>query len=249
MINRHSFVPIYVQIAQTIVQTVQADGLTYGEQLPSERDLAEQHQVSRLTARQAIDELVKRGVAYRVQGKGTFLARPQIRQASGLMSFSDELLQRGFQPSSKIILHQRVDASKSVAQRFQIAAGDPVLQLNRVRLANGQPVAVEYASLNLHLLPNLDQEDFEGQSLFAVIRGRYNVYPAWAEAEMEARLATDAECKWLDIPTGQAVLVAHRLTFTEAFELIEAVDSVYPGDRFPIYIGRQRILTELDEKA
>ena len=249
MINRHSFVPFYIQIAQAIIQSVQDGGLSYGEQIPSERDLAERYQVSRLTARQAIGELEKRGVAYRVQGKGTFLARPQIRQASGLVSFSDELIQRGFQPTSKVISSQVRESSESVAAKFEFVTGEPIFQLNRVRLANGQPVAVEYASINLNLFPKIEQEDFEKQSLFAVLRTRYGVYPAWAEAEIDARICTEDEGKWLDIPADQPVLVAHRLTFTESFELVEVVDSVYPGDRFPIYIGRQRILTELDEKA
>jgi len=248
MINKTSFTPIYIQIAQAIVQTVREGMLAYNEQLPSERDLAERYQVSRLTARQAIDELVKRGVAYRLQGKGTFLARPQIRRASGLMSFSDELLQRGLEPTSKVIQQAVVEAPQPVAETFQIAVGTLIFQLNRVRLGNGLPFVIEYAYLNPTLFPNIEQENFETQSLFTVIRTRYGIYPAWAEAELEARIVTDEERKWLTMQANQAVLVAHRLTFTESFDLIETVDSVYPGDRFPIYVGRQRILTELDQK-
>ena len=77
MINRNSFTPIYIQIAQAVIQSVHDGKIAYGAQLPSERELAERYNVSRLTARQAVDELVKRSIAYRVQGKGTFLARPK----------------------------------------------------------------------------------------------------------------------------------------------------------------------------
>jgi GntR family transcriptional regulator len=249
MINRQSFTPIYIQIAQTIVQSVQTGDLAYGDQLPSERELAERYSVSRLTSRQAIDELVDRGLAYRVQGKGTFLARPKIREASGLMSFSEELRQRGYHPTSKTLIQKVATATSTVAEKFQIAPGDDVFQLNRIRYADGQPVAIEYACLNLRLFPALGEESFEQESLFDVLRHRYGIYPAWAEAEIEARLASTDEAGWLDMQPNQAVLVAHRLTFTEAFDVIEIVDSVYPGDRFPIFMGRQRILPNLDEKV
>jgi GntR family transcriptional regulator len=99
MINRHSFTPIYIQIAQAVVQMAREGTIHYGEQVPSERELAERYSVSRLTARQAIDELVKRGLAYRMQGKGTFLARPKIRDASGFLSFSDELRASSLPPT------------------------------------------------------------------------------------------------------------------------------------------------------
>jgi GntR family transcriptional regulator len=249
MINRNSFTPIYIQIAQAVIQNVQEGHLVYGEQLPSERELAERYNVSRVTARQAIDELVKRSIAYRVQGKGTFLARPKIREASGLMSFSDELRQRGFRPTSKVLVQKIVPAPLTVAEKFHLSPGESVFYLQRVRLADGEPVAVEYAYLNLQLLPGLEQHSFENQSLFEVLHQHYGVYPTWAEAEIEARIVTDEEAVWLAMERMQAVLVAHRLTFTEAFDVIEVVDSVYAGDRFPIYMGRQRILGNLEEKS
>ncbi len=248
MINRQSFTPIYIQIAQQITQSIQDGEFAYGEQLPSERELAERYNTTRITARQAVDELVKRSIAYRVQGKGTFLARPKIREASGFVSFSEELRQRGFVPTSRTLIQQLVAATKAVADKLQIEEGTEVLQLNRVRLANDQPVALEYSYINLKLFPGIQREAFENQSLFDIMRHRYGIFPTWAEAEIEARLVTKQEAEWLAMPASQAVLVAHRLTFTEAFEAIETVDSVYPGDRFPIYIGRQRILTSLEDK-
>lgn len=248
MINRQSFTPIYIQIAQAITQSIQDGEFVYGEKLPSERELAERYNITRVTARQAIDELVKRSVAYRIQGKGTFLARPKIREASGFVSFTEELRQRGFRPGSKVLMQQVIIPPDAVAAKLQLEAGAKVLQLNRIRLADDQPVAVEYSYINLKLFPDIQNETFESQSLFDVMRHRFGVYPTWAEAEIEARLVTKQEAEWLIMEATQAVLVAHRLTFTESFEVLEVVDSVYPGDRFPIYIGRQRILASLEEK-
>ena len=119
-------------------------------------------------------------------------------------------------------------ASKAIAEKFQVEEGTDVLQLHRVRLADDQPVAVEYNYINLKLFPGIEQETFDNQSLFDVMRHRFEVYPTWAEAEIEARLVNSQEAEWLVMSPLQAVLVAHRLTFTESFEVIETVDSVYP---------------------
>jgi GntR family transcriptional regulator len=247
MINRQSFTPLYIQIAQMLMQDIEGGAIAFGAQLPSERDLAVRFNVSRLTARQAIDELVKRGIAYRQQGRGTFVARPRIRESSGLISFSDELKSRGFVPVSRVLVQRMVVPPPSVSAKLQLReAGVQVLQLDRIRLANQEPVAVEYAYVNAELLPGIDAHDYSTRSLFDVMRGQFGVQPAWAEAEVEARLATRQEAEWLNLDTRTAVLVAHRMTYTEAFQPIEMVDSIYPGDRFPIYTGRQRVLTQLE---
>ncbi|MBW4438448.1 MAG: GntR family transcriptional regulator [Pleurocapsa minor GSE-CHR-MK-17-07R] len=248
MINRHSFTPIYIQIAQAIIRSVEEGQYTYGAQLPSERELAERFNVSRLTARQANEELIKRGIAYRQQGKGTFVARPRIREVSGLISFSDEIQERGLQPSSVVLVQQQVAATDEMAKKFQVKPGTRLLELNRIRLADGQPIAVQYALINLPLCPKLADKSFDGESLYRLLRDECQVYPLWVDMEMEARIVNRQEAEWLNMQPGEAVLVAHCLTFTETFDVIEVVNSVYPGNRFPFYIGRQRIIQGLAEK-
>lgn len=240
-INRHSYVPLYLQIAQAISARVASGELTPGDQLPSEREIAELYDVSRVTARQALDELVSQGAAYRMRGRGTFVAEPRIREVTGLGSFSDEMRMQGLTPSSRVLVQHVVQPEEHVRQKLKLATGESALELSRVRLANGVPVAYETACLNYRLCPGLECEDLAAQSLYAVLRSKYGIYPTWAESEIEARGALPYEAKLWDIDVGQPVMVACRLTYTESFEPIEYVQSVYRGDRFTFYVGRQRI--------
>jgi GntR family transcriptional regulator len=240
-LDRRSHVPLYLQIAQRIIAQVNSGQLSPRSQLPSERELAENFAVSRPTARQAIEELVEQGIVYRLQGRGTFVAQPKIREVSGLGSFSDDMRRQGLEPSSHVLVQKIVQPDAQVRRKLRLGEGASILQLDRVRLANGRPVALESAAINLHLCPGLEKEDFASQSLYQVLRNRYGVYPEWAEAEIEARGALPHEAEVFGINVEQPVMVAYRLTYTETFEPIEYVNSVYWGDRFTFYIGRQRI--------
>ncbi len=240
-INRRSYIPLYLQIAQSISRRISAGELRPGMQLPSEREIAEHNAVSRVTARQALDELVAEGMAYRLQGRGTFVAEPKIREVSGLGSFSDDIRSQGLEPGSHVLVQEVIHPDETVRRKLKLGPDDVVLQLDRVRLADHLPVAFESAFINYCLCPGLEGEDLASQSLYAVLREKYGVYPAWAEAEIEARGALPHEAELWDIDVGQPVMVAYRLTYTETFDLIEYVQSVYRGDRFTFYVGRQRI--------
>jgi GntR family transcriptional regulator len=240
-INRRSYIPIYKQIAQLIEQRINSNELRPGMQFPSEREIAEQCNVSRTTARQALEELVRQGIAYRVQGRGTFVAVPKIREVSGLGSFSDDMRSQDLTPSSRVLVQEIVHPNETVRRKMKLGEDDQVLQLDRMRLADEIPVALERASIDCRLCPGLESEDFGTQSLYACLRDKYNVYPMWAEAEIEARGAHPQEAELWGIEASEPVMAAYRLTYTESFEIIEYVESVYRGDRFTFYIGRQRI--------
>ncbi len=233
--------PIYYRIELDILDQLQRGLLKPGEQLPSEADLARQYQVSRITAKRALDELVRQGRAFRQQGRGTFVAQAQIRDISGLVSFSEDIRTRGFSPSSKVLEFEEVQPEAGVRERLHLFEGEHAFLLRRLRLASGEPVAVETAHINSRLCPGLLNEDFSRTSLYAVLREKYQVVPTWADAEIESMAATKQEASLLKLKAGQPVLVARRLTFAANYDVIETVRSVYRGDRFTFYTGRQYI--------
>lgn len=237
----HVQLPRYFRIKQGILEQIQSGLLAPGTQLPTEAELAERHSVSRITAKRALDDLVHQGLAYRQQGKGTFVASRRIRDISGFGSFSEDIRSRGLEPSSQVLLFQEVYPGPEVRERLGLAEGKKVFLLKRLRLADGEPVAVETAHLPQGLCPGLLEEDLATRSLFSVLRDRYGVSPTWADAEIEARMATKPEAVLLKMKAGQPVLEARRTTFTTNYEVIECVDSVYRGDRFSFYTGRQRV--------
>lgn len=135
---------------------------------------------------------------------------------------------------------QMISAEQEVASHLHISVGTQVYILQRLRLANDEPVAVETAYLPAHLFPGLENHDLS-QSLYQILRDVYGVHPAWADAEIQSIAANFEIAQSLGMRVGEPVLKAHRLTFTDAFEVVEYVISVYCGNRFTFYTGRQSI--------
>ncbi len=233
--------PLYFKIAQGILEQIQAGRLQHGALLPSEAELARQYQVSRITAKRALDELVRQGWAFRPQGRGTFVAQARIRDISGFRSFSEDIRGRGFQPSSQVLDFVEMEPEPAILTRLHLPAGEHAFLLKRLRLADGEPVAVETAYIPCRLCPRLLQEDLAAGSLFALLAEKYTLAPTWADAEIEALLPTREQARLLGLKIGTPVLVAQRVTYSADYEVIETVESVYRGDRFTFYTGRQFI--------
>ena len=233
--------PLYFRIQQTILEQIQAGQLQHGAQLPSEAELAAQYQVSRITAKRALDELVRQGRAFRQQGRGTFVAQARIRDISGFRSFSEDVRARGFRPSSQVLDFREVEPDEAIRARLHLPAGERAYLLKRLRLADQEPVAVETATLPCRLCPGLLQDDLAGGSLYTLLAEKYNRVPTWADAEIEACLPTKEQARLLGLKAGTPVLVAHRVTYSADYDAIETVDSVYRADRFTFYTGRQFI--------
>jgi GntR family transcriptional regulator len=233
--------PLYFRIQQVVLEQIQAGQLKPGAQLPTEADLARQYQVSRITAKRALDELVRQGRAYRQQGRGTFVAQARIRDISGFRSFSEDIRARGFTPTSQVLDFKEVEPEAAILERLHILPGERVILLKRLRLADQEPVAVETAYLPCRLCPGLLQEDLTLNSLYALLAEKYNRVPTWADAEIEAVVPDKEQARLLKLKAGTPVLVAHRVTYAADYDVIETVDSVYRGDRFTFYTGRQFI--------
>ena len=233
--------PMYFRIEQGILEQMQAGELKPGDQLPSEAELAEQHGVSRITAKRALDDLVQQGLAYRQQGRGTFVARARIREISGFRSFSEDIRARGLTPSSSILMFKDVLPDSDTRAWLHLAEGERAFLLKRVRCADGDPVAIESAYLPCRICPALIQEDMANSSLYEILQSKFGITPTWADSEIEAREATREEATLLKMKAGHPVLAARRITFAANYDVIECVDAIYRGDRFTFYTGRQRI--------
>jgi GntR family transcriptional regulator len=240
MNSSRNFAPLYYQIKQQLLDQISDGRLQPGAMLPSESQLSTQYNVSRITVRRALRELVQQGILYSLQGKGTFAAHAPIREMSGFRSFSEDIRSKGLKPSSQVLSFELVPAEADVAAHLKVHPGQPVYILQRIRMADDQPVAFETAHLPASLFPNLASHDLN-QSLFQIFGEKYHIYPAWADAEIQARTATPEIAQALRMRAGEPVLTAHRLTYTESFDIVEYVVSVYCGSRFTFFTGRQSI--------
>jgi len=236
-----SFTPLYYQIEQDLLRQIDKGELKPGDQLPSEAQISRQYGVSRITARRALENLVQQGIVYSRQGIGSFVAYARIREMSGFRSFSEDILARGLKPSSRVVELAESDPDAETIRRLALAPGERVYCLRRVRLADDQPVADEVAYLPVRLFPGLQEYDFGQLSLFEVLRNRYQIFPTWADAVLEASAATPEIARQLGMKVNEPVLLALRQSFTASFEVVEFVRSVYCGRRFTFYTGRQYI--------
>jgi GntR family transcriptional regulator len=240
-LDKGSHIPLYLQLTTQLTRLIHAGELMPGHRLPSERELSEILNVSRITSRLAIQELLESGLVYREQGRGTFVAESKMRGVQGFASFTEDMCNRGLKPGSKILTQEIVAVDESLARTLHLKPGDPALHLVRLRLADQHPVALQSAYLPARMLPGIEKEELTDRSLFEILRKKYFIYPAWTEAAVEASAALPEQARWLEIKASDPVLIVRGLTFTESFELVESVRTTYPGKGLAVYIGRQRL--------
>lgn len=239
--NQSKFVPLYIQIYRLLKEAIDNKEYQPGDKLPSETELIHKYEVSRTTAISAIEKLADEGLVYRERGKGTFVASPVVNDFSFHQSFSKHLQDRNFTPGSRLISVDVCEMGSEITQKLDVQTDEDHFCLVRIRLADNEPVALQYAYLPTRRVPNLDDHDFEDTSLFRILREDYKIEPAWAEAVVEARLANPEEAEYLNIKEDQPILLIWHKTLDEKYRPIEYVRSVYRSDRLSFSTGRSRI--------
>jgi GntR family transcriptional regulator len=234
-LRRDSPNPLYLQIKEYLAAEIGVGRYQPDQRLPSERALSKQFKVGRMTVRQALLELVHEGKIYTSMGKGTFVLGPKIdQQLRTLTGFSQEVLMRGGQPSSRVLEAKVIPAVPEVAAALRILPGAEVFLLSRLRLSDGGPLALETAHLPFTLFPGLLRHNFAAQSLYQILEGEYGVKLVQAEQTVEADLASPYEIEMLSLMPPAAVLKMQRLTFNQDGVPVEYVCSAYRGDRYKL---------------
>ncbi len=229
--------PIYYQLKELLREKIVAGEWQPGEMIPSERELSERYGISRMTARQALKELTTEGLLYREQGRGTFVAEPKIEQRlAKLTSFSEDMLSRGFQPGGRVLRQEMVSPSTLACRALGITPEQPVVLLERLRLAEGEPIALETSHLYFEGVEGLLDEDFENSSLYNILREKYGVIPTRAEQQVGADLCSHREQELFGIPEGSPVLRNKRIAFDQHDRPFEYTESAYRADRYVFQI-------------
>lgn len=239
-IDKDSPLPIYFQLEEGVKESIEKGELKPGDLIPSEREFSEQFEISRMTVRQALNNLVNNGYLVRKQGRGTFVAQQKIEQKlKGLTSFSEDMRSRGMVPSTKLLEFRQVAASKPVADKLMLAEGAMVYEMKRVRLADDTPMALETSYLPVDLVAGLDESTAQG-SLYDYIENTLKLTIGHATQVLEASIAKGLECKILEIKEGTPVLLIKRYTSLDNGQPLEVVHSIYPGSRYKFVIDMQR---------
>jgi GntR family transcriptional regulator len=227
--------PKHSQLRQ-ILQDMISHDLGIDQMLPSERDISERFGIARMTVRQAVDQLVAEGRVYKVPGKGAFVARPRLVMPLTLTSFTRDMVDRGLRPGAIEISRNVAPCDAELSQLLGIELHEPVHVLERLRLADDEPIAVERSHLVARRTPGLLDEPLEGRSLYAVLEDRYDLVIDGGEQTISAGLASAEHARRLHVPRGSAVLQFSRRSFAGG-QPLEYVTSTYRGDRYQLRVS------------
>jgi GntR family transcriptional regulator, N-acetylglucosamine utilization regulator len=217
-----------------ILEQLIATELNPGDAIPSERALVLRLGVSRVTVRQAISDLVSAGVLERVHGKGTYLAGPQVDSRLHLTSFSREMRARGLVPATVVLSAAEQPADDDVAYALRIRPGQGVVRVERLRSADGTPMAYEVGHYPSVLFPGLLQRELG--SLYDVFATEYGVVVSSGEQTVRAEAADAHRARILGIAKRAPLLVQERVTYA-GDRPIEMSTSWYRADRYRIHMA------------
>ena len=202
-----------------------------GSPVPTERELAARFQTSRTTVRQALAALAADGRVARTQGSGTFVAEPNRVYVHQLTSYSEDLRAQGRTPASRVVDVARVKSDREVSAALEVPKGSYVYRVERVRLVDDQPLALEVAFLS-GKLPRLRQELERRGSLYVTLREVYDIKLSRAEDVVECALASPREGRLLGVDPGAPMLAIHRTARGPDDKPVEYTRSAFRGDRF-----------------
>ncbi|MEQ8146748.1 GntR family transcriptional regulator [Streptomyces sp. OP7] len=228
--GRRDRVPKYYRIKQRLLQMT--DERAPGSPMPAERLLAVEFGTSRTTVRKALLELVSEGRLDRIQGKGTFVARPKVYRTLQLTSYTEDMRAQGLSPASQVLDIGYVPADAELAALLEVEPEDRVLRIERLRLAGGEPMAIEATHLSARRFPGLRRNLSRYTSLYTTLAEVYGVRPAEADETIETSPATPREAGLLGTDVGLPMLLLSRHSRDENGAPVEWVRSVYRGSRY-----------------
>lgn len=234
-------VPLYTQIKE-MLRTRILDG-TYQphQQMPSESELMSAFKVSRITVRQALGDLQKEGLIFKIHGKGTFVSKPKAFQNIGqLMGFGEAMARMGYETFSQVVSIKTVSADKTVAARLGVKVREQIAELRRVRYLNREPISLDVTYVPKAIGERLAREDLAHRDIFLILENDYGIALGEAELQIEAMLADESLARHLKIEEGAPVLRIERLTYTAAGQPLDFEYLYYRGDAFQYRLRIER---------
>ena len=215
------------------------ESLSVGDAIPSERQLGTDLGVSRLTARAALDDLVREGYLVRRRGAGTFVAEPKVPKGGiDITSFSEDMRARGLTPASRTLELQVIPAGARLGRILHVSPSESVVSAKRLRLADGEPMAIELLHVRSSLVPGLTGVDLEESSFYELLESRFELAIVGGTQTVEPTVTNEEESQALGVPLHSPALLFERVTRTAEGEVVEYTQSTYRGDRY-------RIVTEI----
>ncbi len=234
-LDRNSTTPLYQQLKKLLTQYI-IDNLKPGDTLPVESEIEKRYEVSRITVRKTIDELVAEGIVVRQQGRGTFVKSTKIVQDAGkITSWTEEMRRKGKKPETRRLDIREIAPSNKLSDSLNLKKGETVISIKRIRYADGEPIAIMVNYLPSKVIPGFLQRGLHEESLYEVLEKEYEIVIEEANELIRAREATELEALELGAPPYSAVLHITRNSFFNG-KPIEVVEMVSRSDKYEYYI-------------
>jgi GntR family transcriptional regulator len=232
-LERNSPVPLYYQLAQSIEHAINTGALAPGDRLENELSLTSRLGLSRPTARQAIQELVKKGLLVRKRGVGTQVVRSQFRRTEALSSLNEDIIKAGQIPSTRLLEYSVGPLNQDIRDAIDAAgvAESEFIKIRRLRLADDVPLAILTNYLPISF--EITEEDMQSKSLYACLRS-LGVNLKIAHQQISARLMTEDEAELLDAETPAACLTVDRIAYDDVGHFVEFGRHTYHAAHYSI---------------
>jgi GntR family transcriptional regulator len=224
--------PRYRQVADLLQSEIVSGAVQAGQRVPSERTIAERHGLSRMTARQAVELLVRRGVVYRRPGSGTYVAPARVEHTlQRFAGFSEQMRSQGIEPSGRVLSVELSEEDPDVEQALDLASGEQFWTLRRVRYGDGEPLVVERSHVPAAICPDLGDHDLAHGSLYDLMRESYGVDPVRAHETIEPTACEPEDARHLSTRAGAPAILVTRIAFDDRGRPVEHALDLYRGDR------------------
>jgi GntR family transcriptional regulator len=235
-IARSSKVPLYHQIYEILRIEILANNYKPGDMISPASELVKQYHVSSITIRQALEMLEQEGLIYRQPGRGTFIAHPTLEQnLTRIISFTEDMLNRGNKPGTKVMKSGLVPAVEEIARKLQVGPNEELACVKRLRLADGEPLSFEESFLVHKYCQGILQHDFATNSMRLILEKEFGIRLMKAKQTIRALQVPGNLVKSLSLKPGAPILFIERVSYSQYELPVEFLRIYYRGDRYELY--------------
>lgn len=241
-VTKNNPLPLYYQLKEILLEMIENEELKPGDPIPPERELCEEHNISRMTARKAVMALVNEGIVYREQGRGSFVSKPKILQSiKKLKGFTEEMKDKGATTRTRILSFKIKEATRESIKNLGLTDNATrVIEIKRLRYLDDEPFCIELATIPFVMCPDMIESHVEGGSLYSLLENKYSYMLKYAKQTIEPIMSDEYESSLLNQKESVLCLLFKRQTFLDDGRIIEYAKSIYRGDIYNYEIELDR---------
>ena len=224
MLEKNSPKPLYQQLKDILVDAIDSEKWKANEKIPSENELSSIYGLSRMTVRSVLTDLVKEGLLYRVQGKGTFVAEKIVTVSPSYIGIREQLEKMGYEVETRIVECQEERSSETVAKKLNLLPGESVFKIKRVRYIKGDPISLHISYINARYK----------EKLCVLLSENYGIHKKKVSETLESVVASNEEAELLAVEKGHPLLLLRDVLYDEISRPYEYTKVVFRGDRIKI---------------